>query len=126
MHHPHGRRQRQTSLQLYPNLISSPTTGWNRLRPSRSSFTSVQDRSEMMLRLSACACAVAAFVAVGGVGTAWSQTTPTGLHKAEDESVMVQSLGVTIDQLEDMDIYGPNGEEIGEVDEVLVDGSAQP
>ena len=39
---------------------------------------------------------------------------------------MVQSLGVTIDQLEHMDIYGPNGEEIGDVDEVLVDASGQP
>jgi PRC-barrel domain len=79
-----------------------------------------------MLRFTPCACAVAAFVTLSGAGTAWAQTTPTGLHKAEDESVMVQSLGVTIDQLEDMDIYGPNGEEIGDADEVLVDASGQP
>ena len=39
---------------------------------------------------------------------------------------MVRSLGVTVDQLEDMEIYGPNGEEIGDVDEVLVDASAKP
>ena len=39
---------------------------------------------------------------------------------------MVQSLNVTIDQLEEMEIYGPNGEEIGDVDDVLVDASAQP
>ena len=70
-------------------------------------------------------CAVAAFVTVLATGGAGAQT-PTGLHKAEDESVMVPALGITIDQLEDMDIYGPNGEEIGDVDEVLVDASAQP
>jgi len=70
--------------------------------------------------------AVAAFVTVSGIGTARAQTAPTGLHKAEDESVMVQSLSVTVDQLEDMEIYGPNGEEIGDVDEVLVDASAKP
>ena len=46
--------------------------------------------------------------------------------KAEDKSVKVQSLNVTIDQLEDMEIYGPNGEEIGDVDDVLVDASAKP
>ena len=38
----------------------------------------------------------------------------------------MQSLNVTIDQLEDMEIYGPNGEEIGDVDDVLVDASAKP
>lgn len=70
--------------------------------------------------------AVATFVTVSGVGTVRAQTTPTGLHKAEDESVMVPSLGVTVDQLGDMEIYGPNGEEIGDVDEVLVDASAKP
>ncbi|MGD9507364.1 MAG: PRC-barrel domain-containing protein [Geminicoccaceae bacterium] len=79
-----------------------------------------------MSRTAPCICAVAACVTAFAAGGAWAQTTPTGLHEAEDESVMVSSLGVTIDQLEDMDIYGPNGEEIGEVDEVLVDASAQP
>lgn len=71
-------------------------------------------------------CAAAVMAAILGAGSAWAQTTPTGLHKAEDESVMVPSLGVTIDQLADMDIYGQNGQEIGDVDEVLVDASAQP
>lgn len=69
---------------------------------------------------------VAALAIMSGVGTVRAQTAPTGLHKAEDESVMVQSLGVTVDQLGDMEIYGLNGEEIGDVDEVLVDASAKP
>ena len=54
------------------------------------------------------------------------QTALTGLHKAEDETVMVPTLNVTVDQLEAMEIYGANGEEIGEVDDVLVDASAKP
>ena len=37
---------------------------------------------------------------------------------------MVAPFNVSIDDLEEMEIYGPDGEEIGEVDEVLVD--AQP
>ena len=45
---------------------------------------------------------------------------------AEDKSVMVKSLNATIDDVEEMEIYGPNGEEVGEVDAVLVDASAQP
>ena len=65
-------------------------------------------------------------VALGSGSFVYAETNPTGLHKAEDKSVLVQSLNVTIDQLEDMGIYGPNGEEIGDVDDVLVDASAQP
>jgi sporulation protein YlmC with PRC-barrel domain len=48
------------------------------------------------------------------------------MHKADDKSVIVQPLNVTIEDLEDMEIYGPNGEEVGEVEAVLVDASAQP
>jgi sporulation protein YlmC with PRC-barrel domain len=48
------------------------------------------------------------------------------MHEADDKSVIVQPLNVTIEDLEDMEIYGPNGEEVGEVEAVLVDASAQP
>ena len=65
-------------------------------------------------------------VVLGSGSYVFAQTVPSGLHKAEDKTVMVQPLNVTIDQLEDMEIYGPNGEEIGDIDDVLVDASAQP
>ena len=65
-------------------------------------------------------------VTLGNGSFVYAQTSPTGLHKAEDKAVMVQRLNVSIDQLKDMEIYGPNGEEIGDVDEVLVDASAKP
>src|SRR3954453_11975102 len=70
--------------------------------------------------------AVAAGLTIGLEGVGQAQTTLTGLHKAEDEKVMVPTLNVTVDQLEEMEIYGANGEEIGEVDDVLVDASAKP
>jgi len=70
--------------------------------------------------------AVAAGVTIGLGGAGQAQTALTGLHKAEDETVMVQTLNVTVDQVEAMEIYGANGEEIGEVDDVLVDASAKP
>ena len=69
--------------------------------------------------------AVAAF-ALGSGGLVLAQTAATGVHMAEDKSVMVKSLNATIDDVEEMEIYGPNGEEVGEVDAVLVDASAQP
>ena len=65
----------------------------------------------------------AATFALGGGGFVYAQT---GVHKAEDKSVMVMPYNITIDELEEMDIYGPDGKEIGEVDAVLVDGAAKP
>jgi len=68
----------------------------------------------------------AATFALGGGSFVYGQTGATGVHKAEDKSVMVMPYNVTIDDLEDMDIYGPDGKEIGEVDSVLVDAAAKP
>jgi sporulation protein YlmC with PRC-barrel domain len=70
--------------------------------------------------------AAAATFALGSGGFVYAQTGATGVHKAEDKSVMVMPYNVTIDDLEDMDIYGPDGKEIGEVDSVLVDAAAKP
>ena len=69
---------------------------------------------------------IAATFALGSGGFVYAQTSATGVHKAEDKSVMVKPFNVTIDDLEEMEIHGPNGEEVGEVDSVLVDASAQP
>ena len=69
--------------------------------------------------------AAAAF-ALGSGGFVQAQTSATGLHDAEDKAVMVAPFNMSIDDLEEMGIYGPNGEEIGEVDEVLVDATAKP
>ena len=68
----------------------------------------------------------AAAFAVGSGGFVHAQTSATGLHKAEDKSVMVAPFNVSIDDFEEMELYGPNGEEIGEVDAVLVDAGAKP
>ena len=69
--------------------------------------------------------AVAAF-ALGAGGFVQAQTEQTGMHKADDDSLMVQSLNASVDDVEDMTIYGAGGEEVGEVEAVLVDGSGQP
>ena len=64
--------------------------------------------------------------ALGSGGFVLAQTSATGFHEAKDKSVMVAPFNVSIDDLEEMEIYGPNGEEVGEVDSVLVDAAAQP
>ena len=58
----------------------------------------------------------AAAFALGSGGFVHAQTGATGVHKAEDKSVMVAPFNVSIDNLEEMEIYGPGGEEVGEVD----------
>ena len=68
----------------------------------------------------------AAAFALGGGGFVYAQSNPTGMHRAEDKSAMVMPFNVAIDDFEEMEIYGPGGEEIGEVDAVLVDASAKP
>lgn len=56
-------------------------------------------------------------------GAATAPAGAAGLREAEDESLIVQPFNVSIDDLEDMDVFTPAGEEIGEVDEVLVDAA---
>jgi hypothetical protein len=50
----------------------------------------------------------------------------TAYREAEDDDLVVQPFNLTIDQIEDMDLRGGGGEEIGEVDEVLIDAAGQP
>ena len=48
------------------------------------------------------------------------------LREAEDGAVVVQPFGVSVDDLEDADLVGADGEGIGEVEQVLVDEDGQP
>ncbi|MEX2630370.1 MAG: PRC-barrel domain-containing protein [Tistlia sp.] len=54
-------------------------------------------------------------------GPAFAQQSAV-LVEVEDDARMVEAYGVSVGQLDDMDIYSAAGEEIGEVDEVLMDG----
>ena len=69
--------------------------------------------------------AAALFLAGAAAAAQAQQATVAGLREVEDESQVVQPLNVTVDRLEDMDIYGPNGDEIGEVEEVVVDAAGK-
>jgi sporulation protein YlmC with PRC-barrel domain len=68
---------------------------------------------------------VAASVALGFAGLACAQEA-TGMHKADDDDMVVQPFGVSVDDLEDMDIYSAGGDEVGEIEAVLVDGTGKP
>ncbi|MDN2580676.1 PRC-barrel domain-containing protein [Aquibium sp. ELW1220] len=48
------------------------------------------------------------------------------LVEIERDETIVPGLGISVDELEDMRIFGANGEEIGEIDDVLGDAAGQP
>lgn len=58
------------------------------------------------------------------VAPALAQTEPQWVE-VEDESLMVEAYGITVDDLEDMDIMDASGEEVGEVEEVLMTPDGQ-
>jgi hypothetical protein len=47
-----------------------------------------------------------------------------GLKEVEDDDLRVETLGLTVDQLDGMDVLGPGGK-VGEVDDVLADASGR-
>jgi len=52
-------------------------------------------------------------------------TTDPDLRKVRDDDRMVDAWNLKVDQVEDMDVYGPDGKEIGEIEEVLEDSNGQ-
>ena len=48
------------------------------------------------------------------------------LQEADDDEMVVQPFGLTVDDMDDMDVMTQDGEEIGEVEEVLLDAGGQP
>lgn len=67
--------------------------------------------------------------AIGTAGIAQAQNTAgtgadalgtTALVEAEDRTMLVGTLNMSVEQLSDVDIYTPDGDVVGEVDEVLM------
>jgi len=48
-----------------------------------------------------------------------AQSSTANWIEIEDDAVQVPEFNITVDELEDMDLYTEDGEEVGEVDEVL-------
>jgi hypothetical protein len=100
-------------LQATESLSANPTglETWERImRAARS--------------LPAAAAAAAAALIIAGPGQA-QQAGATALHEAESE-VMVQPFNLSSTALEDMNLLSSSGEEIGEVEKVLVDTNGRP
>ena len=50
----------------------------------------------------------------------------TAYQEAEDDDMVVQPFNRTVDDIEDLDLKNADGDEIGEVEEVLIDASGRP
>jgi hypothetical protein len=55
-------------------------------------------------------------------GTALAQATYVEI---DDDAFIVEPFKLTVEKVEDMDLYGPGGDQIGEVEDVLTDPSGQ-
>lgn len=80
---------------------------------------------------------IAAAFAALSVSAAWAQTptatpAPTVTNgtmmfkEIKDERLVVQPFNLTVDKMDDMNVVNAAGEKIGEIDEVLMDGSGKP
>jgi sporulation protein YlmC with PRC-barrel domain len=47
------------------------------------------------------------------------------LRKVKDDDRMIDAWNLKVDQVEDMDVYGPDGKEVGEIEKVLEDSDGQ-
>lgn len=72
------------------------------------------------------AAAVALTLAAGAAAAQQGASGVTGLHEADDGAMLVQPFNLSVDRIEDMDLYAPAGEEIGEIEDVLVDAAGKP
>lgn len=72
----------------------------------------------------------AALTLVLGVGAVQAQQVvapagPAALREVEDDDLIVPPFNTSVERMEEMDVIGANGEEIGEIDEVLMDATGR-
>lgn len=67
----------------------------------------------------------AAFAAMLASGAMAQTVVTTDYRVLDDDAFVVQPWNVTVDDLDDMDVYGADGEEVGDVEEVLINASGE-
>lgn len=74
--------------------------------------------------------AMAALVGLLAIGAAEAQIAAprdqaAGYREVKDERRIIPPFNLTVDQLDDLDVFTATGERIGEVEEVLMDGAGR-
>jgi sporulation protein YlmC with PRC-barrel domain len=72
----------------------------------------------------------ALLLGVSPIAVAQTAATPepaagVAYQELEDDDFIVQRWGLSVEDIEDLDLYTQDGEEIGEIEEVLVDADGQ-
>lgn len=76
--------------------------------------------------------ALVVFASIGlAVGAAHAQVNPPqgpvpGYFEIKDDRRVIAPFNLTVDQLDDLDVFTAGGERLGEVEEVLMDAAGQP
>ncbi|MBR0642859.1 PRC-barrel domain-containing protein [Plastoroseomonas hellenica] len=65
------------------------------------------------------------------IGAAQAQTVPArsqaaGYFEIRDDRRIIEPFNLTVDQLDDLDVFTAGGERIGELEEVLMDAAGRP
>jgi hypothetical protein len=68
----------------------------------------------------------AAALAMAPLAAVAQQSTGVAAYKEADDDMKVQPFDLSVDDIEDMDLHTPGGDEIGEIEEVLLDASGRP
>ncbi len=55
-----------------------------------------------------------------------AQTVVTDYREADNDALIVEPYNLPVDELEGMDVYGAGEEQIGEIEDVLVDAAGTP
>lgn len=56
---------------------------------------------------------------------AQQSSTTERLHEVDDDQLVITEINMTVDQVDDMPVIGPEGEQIGEIEDVLADESGR-
>ena len=78
------------------------------------------------LLLTALVCASAMVVGTAQAQSGPAERRPAGYFEIEDDRRVVERFNMTVDQLDDLDVFTAAGERIGEVEEVLMDATGHP
>ncbi len=68
----------------------------------------------------------AAAVLSAAVSAVSQQASAPGYREVTDGQLVIQPFNLTVDQIDDMGVFGPDGEKIGEIEEVLTDAAGKP
>ncbi len=110
------------------DIITYPGTGWT-ARMLAFPLEFLKGKPVKLRQLLPALAAAAVLATTTGAAMAQQAAAPgvtAEYREVRDKQLAVQTFNLIVDRIDDMDVHGPGGEKIGEIDEVLMDGAGQP